>query len=86
MSVIITDAYCHKLRRKYDVILRCNDTPPFIYKELFLPEYRLGYGGLIAVILGKTQPPALIKINYRLRFAELFAVVLGNKQFPILIK
>ena len=61
--------------------------PSYIrYKELFLPEYRLGYGGLIAVILGKTQPPALIKINYRLRFAELFAVVLGNKQFPILIK
>ena len=51
-----------------------------------MPEYRLEYGGLLAVILGKTQPPALIKINYRLRFAERFTVVLGNKQFPILIK
>lgn len=51
-----------------------------------MPEYRLGYGGLLAGVSGNTQLPALIKINYRLRFAELFAVVLGNKQFPILIK
>lgn len=85
-SVIIADAHCPKLRCRYDVIFRCNDTPPFIYKELFLPEYRLGYGGLITVILGKAQPPALIKINYRLRFAELFAVVLGNEELTIRIK
>ena len=51
-----------------------------------MPEYRLGYGGLIAVILGKTQPPALIKIDYRSRFAGLVIVIFGNKQLPVLIK
>ena len=86
LFVIIADTYYPKLRRRYDVIFRCNDTPPFIYKELFLPEYRLGYGGLIAVILGKTQPPALIKIDYRSRFAGLVIVIFGNKQLPVLIK
>ena len=86
MLVIIADTYCPKLRRRYDVIFRCNDTPPFIYKELFLPEYRLGYGGLITVILGKAQLPALIKINYRFRFAGLVILIFGNKQLPVLIK
>lgn len=51
-----------------------------------MPEYRLGYGGLLAGVSGNTQLPALIKIDYRSRFAGLVIVIFGNKQLPVLIK